>query len=223
MKQMATKNIQFQQNMGATIQDLQTLIGQLATTINLLQQQGSSNIPAQQIINPKGNVSVITLRSGRELPKPTDVGAKIDDSAKTDYAPKQIPLALPSRSICAKKVELDSNLLKTFRRVEVNIPLLDAIKHIPKYTKFLKDLCTRKRKLKGNKQVKLGRNFSALIQSKSVFAIPPSPLPQKCKVLALLLSLIPLKIALLQMSCLTLDSQLMSCPHQFTDHYIFMI
>ena len=54
MKQMATKNIQFQQNMGATIQDLQTLIGQLATTINLLQQQGSSNIPAQPIINTKG-------------------------------------------------------------------------------------------------------------------------------------------------------------------------
>ena len=51
-----------------------------------MQQQGSSNIPAQPIINPKGNVSVITLRSGRELPKPTDVGAKIDDSAKIDSA-----------------------------------------------------------------------------------------------------------------------------------------
>ena len=54
MKQMATKNIHFQQIVGATIQDLQTLIGQLVTTINLLQQQGSSNIPAQPIINTKG-------------------------------------------------------------------------------------------------------------------------------------------------------------------------
>jgi len=53
-----------------------------------LQQQGSGNILAQPIINPKGNVSAITLRIGRELPKPTNVGAQIDDSAKIDYAPK---------------------------------------------------------------------------------------------------------------------------------------
>ena len=81
MKQMATNNIQFQQNVSATIQNLQTQIGRLATTANQLQQPGSRNIPAQPIINPKGNVSAITLRSGRELPKPTDAGAKIDDSA----------------------------------------------------------------------------------------------------------------------------------------------
>ena len=70
----------------------------------------------------------ITLRSGRELRNPTDVGAKIDDSAKIDFAPKQIPLSFPSRSIPTKKVELDFDLLETFRRVEDNIPLLDAIK-----------------------------------------------------------------------------------------------
>jgi len=51
-------------------------------------------------------------------------------------------------------MELNSDLLETFKRVEVNIPLLDAIKKIPKYAKFLKDLCTHKRKLKGNEQVK---------------------------------------------------------------------
>jgi len=60
-------------------------------------------------------------------------------------------------------MELDSNLLKTFRRVEVNIPFLDAIKQIPKYAKLLKDLCTHKRNLKANEQVKFGRNVSALI------------------------------------------------------------
>ena len=85
---MATSNIQFQQNVSATIQDLYTQIGQLATTVIQLQQQGSGNILAQPIINPKGNVSAITLRIGRELPKPTNVGAQIDDSAKIDYAPK---------------------------------------------------------------------------------------------------------------------------------------
>ena len=100
-------------------------------------------------------MSAITLRSGRELPKPTNASAKIDDSTKIDCAPKHIPLPFPSRSIPTKKVELHSNLLETVRRVEVNILLLDAIKQIPKYAKFLKDLCTHKRKLKGNEQVKL--------------------------------------------------------------------
>ena len=57
--------------------------------------------------------------------------------------------------------------METFRKVEVNIPLLDAIKQIPKYAKFLKELCTHKRKLKGNERISMGRNVSTSI-SKSV-------------------------------------------------------
>ena len=77
MKKMATNNIQFQQNVCATIQDMQTQIGELTIIVNQLQQHGSGNIPAQPIINTKGNVSAITLRSGRKLPKPIDAGVII--------------------------------------------------------------------------------------------------------------------------------------------------
>ncbi|RDX91635.1 hypothetical protein CR513_26357, partial [Mucuna pruriens] len=49
VKQMATNNIQFQQNMNATIQDLQTEIGQLATIVNQLQSNGSRHLPSQII------------------------------------------------------------------------------------------------------------------------------------------------------------------------------
>nr|KAJ0206539.1 hypothetical protein LSAT_V11C500249240 [Lactuca sativa] len=48
-----------------------------------------------------------------------------------------------------------------FRKVEVNIPLLDAIKQLPQYAKILKELCTSKRKLKGNETVKVSENVSA--------------------------------------------------------------
>jgi len=68
--------------------------------------------------------------------------------------------------------EADKEILETFK---VNIPLLDAIKQIPRYAKFFKDLCTHKRRLKGNEKVNMGRNVSALIE-KSVAAIP-----EKCK------------------------------------------
>ena len=59
--------------------------------------------------------------------------------------------------------EVEKEILETFRKVEVNIPLLDAIKQIPRYAKFLKELCTHKRKLKGNERISMGRNVSALI------------------------------------------------------------
>ena len=59
--------------------------------------------------------------------------------------------------------EAEKEILETFRKVEVNIPLLDAIKKNPRNAKFLKELCTNKRKLKGSERISMGRNVSALI------------------------------------------------------------
>ena len=41
-----------------------------------------------------------------------------------------------------KTNETDDNLLDAFKKVTITIPLIDAIKHIPSYTKFLKGICT---------------------------------------------------------------------------------
>ena len=71
--------------------------------------------------------------------------------------------------------EAEKEILETFRKVEVNIPLLDAIKQIPRYAKFLKELCTHKRKLKGNERISMGRNVSTLIGK----FVPH--IPEKCK------------------------------------------
>ncbi|KAG8497136.1 hypothetical protein CXB51_008386 [Gossypium anomalum] len=54
-------------------------------------------------------------------------------------------------------------ILETFRNVEINIPLLDAIKQISRYAKFLKKLCVNKRKLTGNEKVSVGENVSAVL------------------------------------------------------------
>jgi len=43
--------------------------------------------------------------------------------------------------------------------------LLDAIKHVPSYTKFLKDLCTLKRKLNVKKKAFLAEQVSAILQN----------------------------------------------------------
>lgn len=72
----------------------------------------------------------------------------------------------------------------------MNIPLLDVIKKVPKYVKFLKDLCTHKRRLKGNERDNTGRNVSPFIQPMHLLEKVKSDhnvsslthtMPQKCK------------------------------------------
>ncbi|RDX71947.1 hypothetical protein CR513_48633, partial [Mucuna pruriens] len=66
-----------------------------------------------------------------------------------------------------------------FRKVEINIPLFDAIKQIPKYAKFLKELCVHKRrKMKGSRE--LGGVVSALTRNNSAAGISQA-LPKKCR------------------------------------------
>ena len=60
----------------------------------------------------------------------------------------------------------DKEVLETFRKVQVNISLLDAIRQVPKYAKFLKDLCTKKRRMKGNEVLSVGESCSAILQRK---------------------------------------------------------
>ena len=50
--------------------------------------------------------------------------------------------------------------------MKVNIPLLDIIKQVPAYAKFLKDLCTIKKGLGIEKKACLTEQVSAIIQSK---------------------------------------------------------
>ena len=139
-------------------------------------------------MNPKQNVSAVILRSGKELQEPSKkVTEHVEDELeKTELMPKSqdaqptrakplpivIPPPFPSRFAKSKKEEQEKDILETFRKVEVNIPLLDAIKQIPRYAKVLKELCTSKRKLRGDEKVHMGENVSAVLQKK---------LPPKCK------------------------------------------
>ncbi|RVW73099.1 Retrovirus-related Pol polyprotein from transposon 297 [Vitis vinifera] len=60
-----------------------------------------------------------------------------------------------------------AEILEVLRQVKVNIPLLDMIKQVPTYAKFLKDLCTIKRGLTVNKKAFLTEQVSAILQCKS--------------------------------------------------------
>ena len=133
-------------------------MGQLATQLNQQQSQNSNRLPSQSVQNPE-NVSAITLRSGKQCqePQPTNEPAEPHstpekDDAKNENVKSKLPnnfyageskekqhisLPFPQRAISNKKMEeAEKEILEIFRKVEVNIPLLEAIKQIPRYAKF---------------------------------------------------------------------------------------
>ena len=82
-----------------------------------------------------------------------------------DYAhltPPPFPSALRGK----KKKNDDSHIIEVYKQVKINIPLLDVIKQIPAYAKFLKDLCTAKRELNIEKNAFLTHQVSAIIEKK---------------------------------------------------------
>ncbi|KAH9669749.1 DUF4220 domain-containing protein [Citrus sinensis] len=75
---------------------------------------------------------------------------------------------LPSQSEVNPKQNVSAVILRSGK--ELQEP--NAIKQIPRYAKVLKELCTSKRKLRGDEKVHMGENVSAVLQKK---------LPPKCK------------------------------------------
>ncbi|RDX71281.1 hypothetical protein CR513_49393, partial [Mucuna pruriens] len=107
--------------MTATIQDLKMQIGQLANTVSQLQSAGSSNLPSQTILNPRGNASAVMLRSDKELLQPAQQrmpkSVEVNSEAIADsqaYSETAVPLPFPSRISSARKPESDEELLKMF-------------------------------------------------------------------------------------------------------------
>ncbi|CAN6560291.1 unnamed protein product [Malus baccata var. baccata] len=106
-------------------------------------------------------------------PKPSNLpnkGTTVSNSIPTNDFPLNVPF--PSRFKQTKKEEAEKDILETFRKVQVNIPLLDAIKQVPRYAKFLKELCTTKKRISNKEVVQVSENVSAILQRK---------LPPKCK------------------------------------------
>nr|CAN81768.1 hypothetical protein VITISV_031539 [Vitis vinifera] len=84
-----------------------------------------------------------------------------------DVMKKHMPPPFPQVLHGKKGINNASEILEVLRQVKVNIPLLDMIKQVSTYAKFLKDLCTIKKGLNVNKKAFLTEQVSAIIQCKS--------------------------------------------------------
>ena len=88
-----------------------------------------------------------------------------DDQPEEDKSNHIPPAPYPHRLRAPKKVNNHSEIYELFKQVKLNIPLLDAIKQIPSYAKFLKNLCMVKRKLGVNKEAFMTEQSTSLIQN----------------------------------------------------------
>jgi hypothetical protein len=68
-----------------------------------------------------------------------------------------------------KQNKYQREFTELFQKVHINLPLLDVIKQFPPYAKFLKELCTNKRKFTKDEQITLSEEVSAVLLGK----VPP--------------------------------------------------
>ena len=107
------------------------------------------------------------------MPKPVDETRKEVEKEpkyiflKEDSMKYSVPPPFPQALRSKKKATQQAGILEVLRQVKVNIPLLDIIKQVPAYAKFLKDLCTIKKGLGIEKKGFLTEQVSAIIQSKN--------------------------------------------------------
>ncbi|XP_073139087.1 uncharacterized protein [Henckelia pumila] len=144
------------QNQDASIKNLENQIGQLAKAMS---SRELVTLPSDTEKNPKEQVKAVELRSG-----------KIIEGEK--QGEKESEPATPRKTVALKKAKLDSQFakfLEVFKKLNINIPFVDALMQMPSYAKFLKEILSNKKKLEEHEMTSLTENCSALVQNK----IPP--------------------------------------------------
>ncbi|XP_057543958.1 uncharacterized protein LOC130823355 [Amaranthus tricolor] len=171
---------------------IDTQMAQMAQQLsNLSVQKGQfpGNTEKNPTTSPHQQLNAVTTRSGRTLhdpaPKvktsPTVVPApgtnddvseeKKDEPVNSDksiiagrtYTP---PVSFPSRLAQAKLEHKYRKFLQVLSKLQINIPFLEAIKEMPSYAKFLKDITSNKRKLEESVVETLNGQCSAILQCK---------------------------------------------------------
>ena len=154
-------------------QKIDTLQSSITRLTNQQQPKEQGRFPSQTLSNPRGVhelsyasepapkmdevKAIITLRSGKEIEQPVPKPA-VETREKEEVEPNHIfikedsmktsmPPPFPQALRGKKKASKQEGILEVLRQAKVNIPLLDMIKQVLTYDKFLKDLCTVKKGL----------------------------------------------------------------------------
>ncbi|KAL0318812.1 UNVERIFIED_CONTAM: hypothetical protein Sangu_2037400 [Sesamum angustifolium] len=152
MKSLISNTQQIQQNTQQQFQQFQQSVQQFQlstqTSIqNLESQMSQLHHPGKELQeNTDENSTKRGHAQQRKPEKEVEIPQEQDDETKEDN-PKVLVTRppFPERFAKSKKDEEAKEILETFRKVEVNIPLLDAIKQIPATQGFSRNYAPAKR------------------------------------------------------------------------------
>ena len=91
-----------------------------------------------------------------------DVEERVPAELNLDTYKPPVPYPQALSKPKAKVSESDDHLLEAFQKVTITIPLVDAIRNIPSYAKFLKGICTPHR---SPKRIHLSENISSIMMN----------------------------------------------------------
>nr|XP_016508105.1 PREDICTED: uncharacterized protein LOC107825721 [Nicotiana tabacum] len=143
----------------SAIKGIEIQLGKISMALN---NRPQGTLPTDTQVNPKEQgpkqLMVMSLRNGRDLDleqeiaresRPTKtfvpVPINIDDSTGLTEVTERSGLQHPSPQRLAKyqKDEQYKKFMEMLKQIQVNIPLIDALKEMPGYAKMMKDLMFR--------------------------------------------------------------------------------
>ncbi|XP_015960319.2 uncharacterized protein LOC107484213 [Arachis duranensis] len=182
-------------NQEASMKNMERQIRQLSKQIVI--ERPSSSLPSDTIPNPKEECKTIQLRSEKTLVANKEATKRAMGSNKESTEKKEAnkdmttckqaqemeeptkdhrqgvnftpPLPYPQRFNKDTKDQHFPKFLELFKKLEINIPLAEALEQMPLYAKFLKELINKKRSWQEKKTVLLIEEYRALIQK----GLPP--------------------------------------------------
>ncbi|XP_050888954.1 uncharacterized protein LOC127094132 [Lathyrus oleraceus] len=172
---MEAHNVQFQEetrnnqkNTTASIKNLEVQMGQIAQQL-ASSSQAHGALPSTTVTNPREHnnedqlIEVDLEIKENEAVREELVAPKLVVKETVTEPKLVVKIPFPTRN--KKKGQHEKNFekfLELFKKLEINIPLLEALEQIPTYAKFMKDIISKRRAIDTNLIILTGTCSSIL-------------------------------------------------------------
>ncbi|KAL4377000.1 hypothetical protein GQ457_02G035650 [Hibiscus cannabinus] len=162
MGKMMEKLDASQEKSESRFQELEKQVSQLAQTVGRLESLG------------------VDEANDANLQKEGNATSQKYSTPEPELSPYVVQPPLPSKFIKYNKQPQEKEILDVFRKVKINIPLIEVIRKLPRYAPFLKEFCANKRKFYGHEKVNRGdnifavftRRLTSMLKNQGMFATP---------------------------------------------------
>ncbi|MCI04635.1 hypothetical protein A2U01_0025682, partial [Trifolium medium] len=115
---------------------------------------------------PQDEPIIISREEFSERRDDNDPSPKENENVVTPPSSYKPPVPFPQRLAKAKVEEQIKNYVKMTETLNLSVPLFEAIREMPHYAKFLKDVISNKKQFLENETVALSEECSALLLNK---------------------------------------------------------